>query len=98
LLAHSLVHAGADEVQLTMLSRLAVDWFARTPQVLLRFRDPTTVGFIPNYEGQPMIETLLEQLQAAGGVPTNSSEEADVLLLVNNFSTQQQLEAPNQPK
>lgn len=45
-----------------------------------------------------MIETLLEQLQAAGGVPTNSSEEADVLLLVNNFSTQQQLEAPNQPK
>lgn len=68
----------------------------------LVFRDPTTISRIPNYEGQPMIQTLLEQVRAAGAVPVNgtgaASEQAQsILMLVNNFSEQQQLEAPNQP-
>jgi len=42
-----------------------------------------------------MIYTLLDQLQAAGGRPSNESE-VDVYLLVNNFSEKHQLEASQQ--
>ena len=40
----------------------------------LVFRDPrnSSLMLIPNYEGQPMILTLLQQMVAAGGVPVTS--------------------------
>lgn len=60
------IYPGADEVGLTMLSRLAVDSSAKAPNLYLAFRDPNTVNYIPNYEGQPMILTLQQQIHAAG--------------------------------
>lgn len=45
-----------------------------------------------------MIDTLRDQVVAAGGVPVNASADAaDVQLLVNNFSEEPQLEAAQQP-
>lgn len=49
---------------------------ALSPPVLtLVFRDPTNTSLylIPNYEGQPMIFTLLDQIAAAGGVPSSNN-------------------------
>ena len=89
--------AGADEVGLTMLSQVAVFVTKKAPNIQLIFRDPTTVYHIPNYEGQPMIETLQNQVFAAGGILVNSTNVVDIYLLVNNFSEDRQIEAPNQP-
>lgn len=43
-----------------------------------------------------MIETIEQQIRGAGGVIVNDTS-ADILMLVNNFSEEHQLEAPNQP-
>ena len=43
-----------------------------------------------------MAMTVNEQLAAAGGVSVASVEEADMILLVNNFDTTMQLEASQQ--
>lgn len=115
------VYPGADEVGLTMLSRATVDAVAALhafesggssvtpPQVQLVYRDASNASLyrVPNYEGQPMIDTLMEQLAAAGGVVVpadagSSPREAlgvrpAVTLLVNDFSEVVQLEATQQP-
>lgn len=58
-----LVYPGADEVGLTMLSRVSVDVVGKAPTARLVFRDPATIGLVPNYEGQPMIDTLKDQVK-----------------------------------
>ena len=75
------IYPGADEVGLTMLSRLTVGVMAdvdarrgvppTAPPLQLVFRDPSnsSLYLIPNYEGQPMVYTLMDQIAAAGGVP-----------------------------
>ena len=92
------IYPGADEVGLTMLARLAADTAGRTVHLNALFRDPATVDLVPNYEGQPMNETLYDQVAAAGGaiVPSGGGD-ADAALLVNNFEHAPQTEAPEQP-
>lgn len=73
------IYPGADEVGLTQLARFSVDATLGVGQtVTLRtlFRDPTTVDLIPNYEGQPMILTLQDQIEAAGGTMVNVTVDA----------------------
>ncbi|ELR22454.1 uncharacterized protein ACA1_255750 [Acanthamoeba castellanii str. Neff] len=91
------IYPGADEVGLTMLAQSSVRKEGKSPRIKLVFRDPATINLIPNYEGQPMIQTLEDQIKAAGGSLTNDTEAASVILLVNNFSHQPQTEAPHQP-
>jgi len=95
------IYPGADEVGLTMLSKVSLDSFApSTPsRFLVIYRNTSTQNLIPNYEGQPMNLTILEQIKGAGGILANGSrpDDYDILLLVNNFDTVPQTEAPNQP-
>ena len=115
------VYPGADEVHLVMLSRLAVEQelgkevngtdtvnsIKNTIVILPVYRDVLSIENIPSYEGQPMVDTLKQQVEAAGGTllppdePDNindCADEYDALLLVNNFDGQKQLEASQQPK
>jgi len=65
-----LIYPGADEVALSLLSNLASSEMGTTPVVLVIYRDPSSKDRIPNYEGQPLSQTVIEQIQAAGGVIT----------------------------
>lgn len=93
-----LIYPGADEVGLTLLARMSVDVLGggNEPSMRLVFRNVSSIGLIPNYEGQPMIETLKDQIKAAGAAVVNDTS-ADVAMLVNNFSELPQLEASQQP-
>jgi hypothetical protein len=91
------VYPGADEVGLTILARVIVDESPSPPNFFLVFRNASTINYIPNYEGQPMIDTIQDQIGAAGGVIVSDKSDADIYFLVNNFSSQKQIEAPNQP-
>lgn len=93
------VYPGADQVSLTLLSAVAVDDSnEQAPVVAMIFRNSSTVESIPNYEGLPMIQTLENQIRAAGGVAINGStlKRGNVTLLVNNFDEAKQMEAPSQ--
>lgn len=92
------VYPGADEVHLTMLSKYATAVTQISVTLATVFRDKSTINNIPAYEGQAMIETLTQQAIAAGAVLVDESESniADAVLLVNNFSEDNQLEASQQ--
>jgi len=101
------IYPGADEVQMVQLARVAGIKTGKTVQFAVIFRAPEHIDSVPNYEGQPMISTLEQQINAAGGKMTIfSSSSNDIkfdpavtntLLLVNNFDTPTQLEASQQP-
>jgi hypothetical protein len=101
------IYPGADEVQMVQLARVAGIKTGQTAQFAVIFRAPEHIESVPNYEGQPMVSTLEQQINAAGGKMTifsSSSNEikfdpavTNTLLLVNNFDTPTQLEASQQP-
>lgn len=99
------VYPGADEVHLTMLAKFCVSSTQSLPPALgAIYRDPASVNSIPSYEGQPMIDTLSQQVKAAGGIlyslntPTPSTTNTyDGYLFVNNFSGESQEESSQQP-
>jgi hypothetical protein len=107
------IYPGADEVQLTLLSKFSASKYGATirtpvvtgiPVLAVVFRVPEAVNYIPNYEGQPMIDTLMQQIAAAGAaaVVVSTPDDAQLIganavLLVNNFENEKQGEAQSQP-
>jgi len=61
------IYPGADEVGLTMLSKSMTDLLRCTPNISLFYRDPAYKDRIPNYEGQPLNQSIIDQIRAAGG-------------------------------
>ena len=95
------IYPGADEVSLTMLSQIVVNIKESTgekPTFAVHYRNSTTQNYIPNYEGAPLNASVLKQIHAAGGqlINESSSTTADILVLVNNWSTETQEEASAQ--
>ena len=94
-----MIYPGADEVPFALLSRYAAEKAKSQPQLAVVYRSPDTIQFIPNYEGEPMVQTLLNQIEAAGGKSVNGSilTRGDITLLVNNFEQYPQKSAWDQP-
>ena len=88
------IYPGADEVSLAILSQIVVNvkQQTRVPTFSVRYRNVTTQNLIPNYEGAPLNQSVLKQIKAAGGEYVNGTS-ADILVLVNNWSTESQEEA-----
>jgi hypothetical protein len=61
------VYPGADEVGLTLLARLAVRKQSQGVRVALIWRDANATTRIPNFESDPVIQTVQNQLDTAGG-------------------------------
>lgn len=91
------IYPGADEVSLAVLSQIVVNNRneQEKPTFMVRYRNITTRNYIPNYEGAPLNESILKQITAVGGeyVDESNSTSPDILVLVNNWSTQTQSEA-----
>ncbi|MER3428041.1 MAG: hypothetical protein C4334_08050 [Pyrinomonas sp.] len=80
-----LIYPGADEAQLALLAKLiARDQSARI-RVVYRF--PQASKLIPAFEGQPLDESVRQQVAASGG--TIVEGEADAILFINNFPDRQ---------
>jgi hypothetical protein len=62
------IHPGADEVGLIMLARAALAIESLPVRLALYWRLPQEQARIPNYEGQPLNQSVEEQVQASGAV------------------------------
>ena len=95
------IYPGADEVSLAILSQIVVNHQEqqeeKKPTFTIRYRNVTTKNYIPNYEGAPLNESILKQITAVGGqyIEYPNEASADILVLVNNWSTDTQEEAPD---
>lgn len=77
------IYPGADEAQLPLLARFALG--KKRLKFFVAYRFPESKRLIPSFEGQPLEDSIKQQIAASGGVSVNSSENADCVLFVNNF-------------
>lgn len=92
------IYPGADEVSLAILSQIIVNNKQEDkPTFTIIYRNETTKNYIPNYEGAPLNESIRKQITAVGGnyIEYTNETSADILVLVNNWSTDIQQEASN---
>ena len=91
------IYPGADEVSLAILSQIIVNNKQQLtiPTFTVRYRNETTRNYIPNYEGASLNESVIKQITAVGGhyIEHNNQTSADILVLINNWSTDTQQEA-----
>ena len=79
------IYPGADEVESCLLSKMIVQDLVdgqvkKQPTVLIQWRVPNATHLIPNYENQPIFQTVTDQLEACGAnVLTKSSAKYGVL-------------------
>lgn len=76
---------GADEIPLSLLAR-AVN---KEIKIYVEYTENEYKNLISNYEDVPIEQSVLGQLELGGYQVVESKEEADVVLLVNNFVEKQ---------
>lgn len=76
---------GADEIPLTLLAR-AIE---KEIKVFVEFTEPDYKDCISNYEDVSIEKSVQGQLELGGFTQVQTSEEADVILIVNNFIEKQ---------
>lgn len=76
---------GADEIPLTLLAR-AIE---KEIKVFLEFTEPDYKDCISNYEDVSIEKSVQGQLELGGFTQVQTREEADVILIVNNFIEKQ---------
>ncbi|MCL6458745.1 MAG: DUF4127 family protein [Gorillibacterium sp.] len=83
LLNRVLIYPGADEIGCTLLARVFCEQKGYVPEVFLRYSATQGPFVIPRYEDRSLNESIKAHLTAAGAFITDSSREADVILMVN---------------
>lgn len=81
--ARVLVYPGADELGLTLTSRMALHFAGKRPKVYMKYAASTAASVIPLYEDRPLGESIKYQLTAAGCRIATSLSEADIVMAVS---------------
>lgn len=78
------IYPGADEIEMTLMSRVANDLAGRTPKVFVRYASVNGHNVIPLCEDRPLGETIKYHLMAAGCIQVHSDEKPDFVLAINS--------------
>lgn len=81
--ARVLVYPGADEVGLTLTTRMVLHFAQKRPRVYVKYAASTAAAVIPLYEDRPLGESIKYQLTAAGCRIATSLSEADIVMAVS---------------
>lgn len=79
---NALVKTGADEIPLTLLSRIVTS--GRNIKIAPIFTNPDSVDKISKYEDVSVLDSVKGQITLAGA-QVSDEEDADIILLINNF-------------
>lgn len=77
-----LMYPGADEVELTLFSRMLNHLYGKKAKVYVKFASELSKGMIPLYEGSSLFNTVKYHLLAAGCHMTECYEYADIVLFI----------------
>lgn len=83
---NALIKTGADEIPLSLLSRVLTE--NQKINVAIKYTQPETIDKISKYEDVSVENSVKSQLALANLNITNE-EDADLILLVNNFNVEQ---------
>ncbi len=90
------MYPGADELALTILSRVMNEINRNVPGVYIKYAAIKAPYMIPAYEDRPLGETLKYHIMAAGCCQVAAESEADIILAVTAPANKME-EATNQP-
>ena len=91
-----LMYPGADEVELTLISRMINTLKGRKPKIYLKYATEAAKSIIPLYEGNMLSGTLKYHVLSAGCQLTEAYEMADIIMAVTAPAGNME-EAINQP-
>lgn len=77
------MYPGADELGLTLSTRIALHFAGQRPGVYIHYASSTAPSMIPLYEDRSVGESIKYQLLAAGMKIVSSAAEADIVLALN---------------
>lgn len=77
-----LMYPGADEVGMTLVSRMLNKLNQKKPKVYIKFASEASKAVIPIYEGNSLETTLKYQILSAGCQRTEAYENADIILAI----------------
>jgi hypothetical protein len=77
-----LMYPGADEVGLTLLSRMVNKINGKKPKIYVKYACEASKALIPLYEGNSLETTIKYQILSAGCQLTDSYENSDIILAV----------------
>ena len=78
-----LMYPGADEVALTLTSRMVLHFAGKRPRVFVQYAATNAIHVIPAYEDRTLGETIKCHLLAAGCARADTAAEADFILAVS---------------
>jgi hypothetical protein len=81
----AITKTGADEIPLTLLAR-AIE---KNIKVYPKFIEPEYLDRISNYEDISIQKSVMEQLELGGFDVVSTEDDADIVLIVNNFKEKQ---------
>lgn len=91
-----LLYSGADEVALTLTSRMINDMEGTRPKVFVKYATEAAKNMIPLYEGVRLSTTIGYHILSAGCIQVEQSDNADFTLIITAPDDHME-EALNQP-
>lgn len=91
-----LSYPGADEVELTLISRVINKMAGIKPKVYVKYASEKAKDIVPLYEGCELATTIRYHIMSAGCQMTDGYEQADIILVITAPSSNMQ-EAVIQP-
>lgn len=79
------IKTGADEIPLSLLARA----IKKEVKVFVEFTEPDCKNLVSNYEDVSIEKSVLGQLELGGFKLASSKEDADAILIINNFKEKQ---------
>jgi hypothetical protein len=77
-----LMYPGADEVGMTLVSRMVNKLNRKKPKVYIKYASEASKAVIPIYEGNSLETTIRYQILSAGCQRTEAYENADIILAI----------------
>ena len=86
---HALVKTGADEIPLSLMCRAFVDYKKAKVKIYPKFTQPNEINLISKYEDISIYNSVKGQIELCGAESVLTEEDADIILVVNNFKETQ---------
>lgn len=86
---NALIKTGADEIPLTLMARAFCDAKNSHPKIFAEFLRQNQTHLISKYEDISIKDSVKGQIELCGGIWTDAKDEADIILVINNFQTEQ---------
>lgn len=77
-------YPGADEVGLTLLSRMLLNKYSKNPKAYVKYASEKAKNVIPLYEDRELYKTIDFQLKAAGYRITDNVDDCDLVLVITS--------------